>query len=112
MVCLAFNTHIDGRRYFHDEPKKPKQMIFSVKSGHPTIKDVGDLRGVIEREKAAMARSLLFASQQNPCSRKGRRLRRPPPLSPLLEEEGNSRELPSWLRRGSGRGLKTKSSWL
>jgi site-specific DNA-methyltransferase (adenine-specific) len=45
---------IDGRLYFHDEPEggKTKQILFSVKSGHTGPKDVRDLRGVIEREKA------------------------------------------------------------
>lgn len=44
---------IDGRLYFHDdESGKTKQIILSVKSGHVTVKDVRDLRGVIEREKA------------------------------------------------------------
>lgn len=45
---------IDGRLYFHDEREggKTKQVIFSVKGGHTSVKDVRDLRGVIEREKA------------------------------------------------------------
>lgn len=45
---------IDGRLYFHDEPTggETKQIVLSVKSGHVSVKDVRDLRGVIEREKA------------------------------------------------------------
>jgi hypothetical protein len=45
---------IDGRLFFHDEGAggKTKQIIFSVKSGHVTAKDLRDLRGVVEREKA------------------------------------------------------------
>lgn len=46
---------IDGRLYFHDEAgsvAKTKQVIFSVKSGQTSVRDVRDLRGVIEREKA------------------------------------------------------------
>jgi DNA modification methylase len=45
---------IDGRLYFHDEGQgsSTKQIILSVKSGHVSVKDVRDLRGVIEREKA------------------------------------------------------------
>ena len=44
---------IDGRLYFHDEPGgETKQIILSVKSGNATVKDVRDLRGVIDREKA------------------------------------------------------------
>jgi hypothetical protein len=47
---------IDGRLYFHDEPTggDTKQIILSVKSGHVGVKDIRDLRGVIEREKAAI----------------------------------------------------------
>lgn len=45
---------IDGRLYFHDEPRggKTKQIILSVKAGHVQAAYVRDLRGVIEREKA------------------------------------------------------------
>jgi DNA modification methylase len=45
---------IDGRLYFHDEPRggKTKQIIFSVKAGHVQSAYVRDLRGVIEREDA------------------------------------------------------------
>ncbi len=43
---------IDGRLYFHDEPKTTKQIIFSVKAGGLHANYVRDLRGVIEREKA------------------------------------------------------------
>src|SRR5205823_8986387 len=43
---------IDGRLYFHDEPKITKQIIFSVKAGGLHANHVRDLRGVIEREKA------------------------------------------------------------
>jgi len=45
---------IDGRLYFHDEPRggKTKQIIFSVKAGHVQSSYVRDLRGVIEREDA------------------------------------------------------------
>jgi DNA modification methylase len=47
---------IDGRLYFHDEPAggDTKQIILSVKSGHAGVKDIRDLRGVTEREKAAI----------------------------------------------------------
>jgi DNA modification methylase len=47
---------IDGRLYFHDEPDSKKgatkQIILSVKSGRVSVKDVRDLRGVLERENA------------------------------------------------------------
>jgi adenine specific DNA methylase Mod len=45
---------IDGRLYFHDEPKTTKQIIFSVKAGALHATYVRDLRGVVEREKAAI----------------------------------------------------------
>jgi DNA modification methylase len=47
---------IDGRLYFHvDNSGKTKQIIFSVKAGQNiNVAFVRDLRGVIEREKAAI----------------------------------------------------------
>ena len=47
---------IDGKLFFHDDPKnsKAKQIIFSVKSGGTSVRDMRDLRGVIERDKAAI----------------------------------------------------------
>jgi DNA modification methylase len=45
---------IDGRLYFHDEAQggKTKQIILSVKGGGISVKDIRDLRGVVDREKA------------------------------------------------------------
>ena len=45
---------IDGRIYFMDGEGPVRQIVFSVKSGATGVKDVRDLRGVIEREKAAI----------------------------------------------------------
>lgn len=47
---------IDGRLFFHDEPEtgKTKQVVLSVKSGKPGVAHVRDLRGVVEREQAAI----------------------------------------------------------
>jgi len=47
---------IDGRLFFHDEPdgRQTKQIIFSVKSGKLTASMLRDLRGVVEREGAAI----------------------------------------------------------
>jgi DNA modification methylase len=47
---------IDGKILFRDDPKaaKPEQIILSVKGGKTSVKDVRDLRGVLDREKAAM----------------------------------------------------------
>ncbi|MFH0910961.1 MAG: DNA methyltransferase [Planctomycetota bacterium] len=47
---------IDGRLFFHDEGEsgKTKQIVFSVKAGRVTVSHVRDLRGVLEREAAAI----------------------------------------------------------
>ena len=47
---------IDGKILFRDNPKaaKPEQIIIQVKGGKTGVKDVRDLRGVLEREKAAI----------------------------------------------------------
>ena len=47
---------IDGRLFFHDdaESQKTKQIVISVKSGNVQVAHVRDLRGVVEREKAAI----------------------------------------------------------
>jgi hypothetical protein len=47
---------IDGRIYFLEETKsgKANQIVLSVKSGHVTVSHLRDLRGVVDREKAAM----------------------------------------------------------
>lgn len=45
---------IDGRLYFHDDPKsgKTKQIVFSVKAGKSTVSHIRDLCHVVERENA------------------------------------------------------------
>jgi site-specific DNA-methyltransferase (adenine-specific) len=47
---------IDGQILFRDDPKaaKPEQIIIQVKGGKTGVKDVRDLRGVLDREKAAI----------------------------------------------------------
>ena len=47
---------IDGRLYFHDEgPRgRTKQIILSVKAGRTGVAHVRDLRGVVDREEAAI----------------------------------------------------------
>ncbi len=47
---------IDGRLFFHDdvESQKTKQIILSVKSGNIQVAHLRDLRGVVEREGAAI----------------------------------------------------------
>lgn len=62
---------IDGRLYFHDDPKggKTKQIIFSVKSGGVSVKDVRDLRGVIEREEAEIGVLITLEKPTGPMKR-------------------------------------------
>lgn len=46
---------IDGRIYFHDDASgETKSIILSVKAGHTGPDHVRDLRGTVEREKAAI----------------------------------------------------------
>jgi hypothetical protein len=47
---------IDGKILFRDDPKaaKPEQIVIQVKGGKTGVKDVRDLRGVLEREQAAV----------------------------------------------------------
>ena len=46
---------IDGRIYFHDgDTGKTKQIVLSVKAGKLQAPYVRDLRGVVEREQAAL----------------------------------------------------------
>ncbi|WXB20260.1 restriction endonuclease [Pendulispora albinea] len=67
---------IDGRLYFHDEPgpsPRTKQVVFSVKSGSTGVKDVRDLRGVLEREKAAIGVLITLHRPTQPCVQRPRR---------------------------------------
>ncbi|NQS98603.1 MAG: site-specific DNA-methyltransferase [candidate division Zixibacteria bacterium] len=59
---------IDGRLYFHDEHAggKTKQILFSVKSGGTTVRDVRDLRGVVDREKAEIGVIISFREPTKP----------------------------------------------
>jgi hypothetical protein len=56
---------IDGQILFRDDPNadKPEQIIIQVKGGKTGVKDVRDLRGVIDREKAAIG---ILISLQDP----------------------------------------------
>ena len=45
---------IDGRIYFHDGSGQTQSIILSVKAGHTGPDHVRDLRGTVEREKAAI----------------------------------------------------------
>ena len=55
---------IDGLVYFLDGPKRiPHKIVVQVKGGHVSVPQVRDLRGVVEREKAALG---LFISLEEP----------------------------------------------
>jgi DNA modification methylase len=61
---------IDGRLYFHDDPKDhTKQIVISVKSGSLTARDVRDLIGVVTREKAAIGALLTLEPPTKPMRR-------------------------------------------
>jgi site-specific DNA-methyltransferase (adenine-specific) len=47
---------IDGKILFRDDPRaaRPEQIIIQVKGGKTGVKDVRDLRGVLDREQAAI----------------------------------------------------------
>jgi len=57
---------IDGRLYFLDGPGGAQQIIFSVKSGATGVKDVRDLRGVLQREGAAMGALISLQAPTQP----------------------------------------------
>lgn len=58
---------IDGRLFFHDEAGgKTKQIVISVKAGNTTVAHVRDLRGVVEREKAAIGVLLTMQESTRP----------------------------------------------
>ncbi len=55
---------IDGLIYIIDGPKRtPHKVVIQVKGGHVTVSQVRDLKGVVEREEAAMG---LFISLDEP----------------------------------------------
>jgi site-specific DNA-methyltransferase (adenine-specific) len=59
---------IDGKILFRDDPKstKPEQVIIQVKGGKTSVKDVRDLRGVLDREKAAIGILISLQPPTNP----------------------------------------------
>ena len=55
---------IDGVFYFIDGPRRtPQKVVVQVKGGGTQVRDIRDLKGVVEREKAALG---LFISLQEP----------------------------------------------
>jgi site-specific DNA-methyltransferase (adenine-specific) len=59
---------IDGKILFRDDPKaaRPEQIILQVKGGKTGVKDVRDLRGVLDREKAAIGILISLQSATGP----------------------------------------------
>lgn len=54
---------IDGKLFFYDYgDEQPKEVVLSVKSGHPKVADVRDLRGVLDRESATLGALILLES--------------------------------------------------
>ncbi len=49
----------DGKIFFRDDSRaaRPEPIIIQVKDGKTGVKDVRDLRGVLDREKAAAAQT-------------------------------------------------------
>ena len=56
---------IDGRLYFHEDDTVTKQIVLSVKAGHTSSPHLRDLRGVVEREGAAIG---VLICMQEPTS--------------------------------------------
>ena len=55
---------IDGQLYFIDGPRRtPQKVVVQVKGGHVSSPQIRDLKGVVEREKAAMG---LFITLEDP----------------------------------------------
>src|SRR5260370_37849806 len=59
---------IDGKILFRDDPNaaKPEQIIIQVKGGKTGVKDVRDLRGVIDREKAEIGGLISLQEANSP----------------------------------------------
>jgi len=61
------DTGIDGYIYFFDDASgKAKKIVVQVKSGHVTRSQIGDLRGVMEREKAVLGAFLTLKEPTRP----------------------------------------------
>ncbi len=58
---------IDGRLYFHDDnPATTKQIVISVKSGGIPPNHIRELRGVVDREKAAIGLLITLTKPTKP----------------------------------------------
>ncbi|MGF1634450.1 MAG: DNA methyltransferase [Phycisphaerae bacterium] len=56
---------VDGRLYMVDRDGKAAAIIISVKGGKPTVSQLRDLRGVVEREQAAIG---VFITLEEPTA--------------------------------------------
>jgi site-specific DNA-methyltransferase (adenine-specific) len=64
------DTGIDGVINFIDDPSgKAKRLILQVKSGKVSVNQVRDLKGVLEREKAAIGAFISLAEPTGPMSK-------------------------------------------
>ena len=61
------DTGIDGIINFIDDPSgKAKKIVVQVKSGKVTVNQIRDLKGVLEREKAAIGAFISLAAPTAP----------------------------------------------
>ncbi len=61
---------VDGYIYFFDDKSnEAKKVIVQVKSGHVGVRDVRDLKGTMEREKAAIAVLITLRDPTEPMKR-------------------------------------------
>jgi len=61
------DTGIDGYiNFFDDKSGKAKQVIVQVKSGHVGVNNIRDLKGVLEREKAAIGALITLRDPTRP----------------------------------------------
>ncbi|HEY8530885.1 MAG TPA: restriction endonuclease [Limnochorda sp.] len=64
------DTGVDGYIYFFDDQTgKAKTVIVQVKSGHVSVSQIRDLKGVIEREKAAIGVFITLEEPTQPMLR-------------------------------------------
>jgi len=61
------DTGVDGIiNFFDDDSGKAKKIIVQVKSGHVTRSQIGDLKGIMDREKASIAAFITLEQQTRP----------------------------------------------
>ena len=59
---------VDGMLHFIDGPRRtPHKIVIQVKGGHVSAPQVRDLKGVVEREKAALGCSSAWSRRRRPC---------------------------------------------